>query len=237
MGSIVQAKDNIVVDAGGTTVASGSFGSNVTAGNFLQIFCISNPATTVSVTQNSGTATLGTITEQSSVTEAALGLETTLLTCSITGTGSLDLLLTLGTSCTSRGIAAWEISGVSGYQGSDHKTDAGSNPTPNPALTFNVTTQPAFAVATGSFFQGGTPGVGTGFTDYATFWGGSSRAQYKAVTATGNTTGNFVNAAIDRANSAMVVWTDGGGASPALDDSGTFPGFEAQSNPLVISMW
>ena len=29
----------------------------------------------------------------------------------------------------------------------------------------------------------------------------------------------------------------GGGGSPALDDSGSFPGFEAQSNPLVISVW
>lgn len=27
------------------------------------------------------------------------------------------------------------------------------------------------------------------------------------------------------------------GGSPALDDSGSFPGFEAQSNPLVISVW
>lgn len=29
----------------------------------------------------------------------------------------------------------------------------------------------------------------------------------------------------------------GGGGSAALDDSGVFPGFEAQSNPLVISVW
>lgn len=27
------------------------------------------------------------------------------------------------------------------------------------------------------------------------------------------------------------------GGSPALDDSGVYPGFEAQSNPLVISVW
>lgn len=236
MGTLVQtvANENY---ASATTIATGSFASNVAAGNFLQIFVSSDAADTVTITQNSGTATIGAVTERGSVVEAGTLDEGTILTCAVTGSGSLDLLCTYGSAQTARCIVAHEISGVSGYQGHDIQTDTGSNP--STTLTVNVTTQPAFVVADACFLQGGTPGVGTGFTDGGTFWGTvrNGRVQYKAVTSTGNTTGNFVNALLDRNNCAMVVWTDGGGSSPALDDSGSFPGFEARSNPLVISIW
>lgn len=45
------------------------------------------------------------------------------------------------------------------------------------------------------------------------------------------------NAGITQFLIAVRPAAGGGGGGAALDDSGVFPGFEAQSNPLVISMW
>lgn len=210
-GAIVQVKENSA-SASATTIASGSFGSNVTSGNKLWIVVNAGTNVTITPSINSGTATLGTITSQGSIVEAGVLDELEHFTCDVTGTGSLDVLITYGSSVDRRGVWIAEISGVSAIDGSDEQTDSGSNPTTT--LTVNVTAQPAFGISFCSDYQGGIPAVGTGWTNYATGWVGVSdaRIQTKAISATGNTTANFGNAGLDRNNAVMIVFTDGGGA-------------------------
>lgn len=191
-----------------TTLATGSFGSNVTSGNILWITTNSGATATATITKNSGTATIGTVTEQGSSQEVGTLEELHHFTCPITGTGSLDLLVTYGSSQDNRSILAFELTGYNSVLGQAVGTDTGNNPTNN--LTVNVTAQPATVFAIGTDVQGGTYGVGTGYTNVGTFGVSvhNNRVQTKAVTSTGNTTSNFVNASFDRGVYAMVVFDD-----------------------------
>lgn len=210
-GSIVQSKFNEAA-AAATTIATGSFGSNVTANNWLWILVNGDAADTTTITQNSGTATIGSVTQQSSSIGPGPGIleEWTSLTCQITGTGSLDLLCTFGGSRSNRQILAFEITGVNAVDsgGGASQADGGTNPTPS--LSITVGSQPAFCLAACVDYQGGTPGVGTGFTNAGTFGATVNfiRAQTKAITSTGATTGDFVNGGLDVNNSAMIVFDE-----------------------------
>jgi len=210
-GSIVQSKFNEAA-AAATTIATGSFGSNVTANNWLWILVNGNVADTTTITQNSGTATIGSVTQQSSSIGPGPGIvdEWTSLTCQVTGTGSLDLLCTFGGSRSNRQILAFEITGVNAVDsgGGASQADGGTNPTPS--LSITVGSQPAFCLAACVDYQGGTPGVGTGFTNAGTFGATVNfiRAQTKAITSTGATTGDFVNGGLDVNNSAMIVFDE-----------------------------
>lgn len=214
-GAIVQVKENSSASSA-TTIASGSFGSNVTSGNKLWIVVNAGTNVTITPSINSGTATLGTITSQGSIIEAGVLDELEHFTCDVTGTGSLDVLITYGSSVDRRGVWIAEVSGVSAVDGTDEQTNGpGTNPTTT--LTVNVTTQPAFGISFCTDYQGGTPGVGSGWTNYATGWAGVSgaRIQTKAISATGNTTANFSNPGSNRNNAVMIVFTDSaGGAAP-----------------------
>lgn len=216
-GAVAQTKENSA-SGSAATLASGSFGVNVTSGNKLWIVANAGTNVTITPSQNSGTATIGTITSQGSVQEAGVLDKLEHFTCDVTGTGSLDILITYGSSTDRRGVVVVEVSGVNAVDGTDEQTDTGSNPTPN--CTVNVTTQPAFGLGFCTDYQGSTPTTGSGWTSVGTFWAGVSdaRMQSKAITSTGNTTGNFGNAGLDRNNAVMVVFTDGGGAtaSPRL---------------------
>ncbi len=223
-GAIAQSKIGEAA-ASGTTVATGSFGSNVTAGNYLLIITNSDTTDTVTITKNSGTATIGAVTEQGSVSEAATLEELTVSTCQITGSGSLDLLCTFGSAQSNKQILAFEISGTSGHQVTGVQTDTGNNPTT--ACSVTVSTQPAFAVSVCIDVQGGTPSVGTGYTD-ATVFGSAVhfiRAQTKAISATGTLTADFGNAGFDRTCSALAVFTDSAGdfSGPFTSPSSTQP--------------
>lgn len=206
-GSIVQ-QWGAEGSAAATTLATGNAPGNVTSGNFLVILSNSDTNVSCTVTQNSGTSTLGTITQRETQTEAATFETTKVYTCAVTGTGSLDLLATFGASDANRMLFAWEVTSVDAFFGSNSATDTGSNPTPT--LTVNVTSPPAFGLMLGVDMQGGTPATGTGWTNYNTF--GSAvhfgRAQTKSVAASGNLTGDFGNAGFDRNNTFMVVFTE-----------------------------
>lgn len=214
-GSIVQSKFNEAA-AAATTIATGSFGSNVTANNWLWILVCGDADDTTTITQNSGTATIGAVTQQSSSTTSGIVDEWTSLTCQVTGTGSLDLLCTFGGSRSNRQILAFEITGVNAVDsgGGASQADGGTNPTPS--LSITVGSQPAFCLAACVDYQGGTPGVGTGFTNAGTFGATVNfiRAQTKAITSTGATTGDFVNGGLDVNNSAMIVFDEP--APPAI---------------------
>lgn len=207
-GAVAQTKDNSA-SSSATTIASGSMGSNVTSGNYLWIVANAGDNQTITPTKNSGTATIGTITSLGSVQEAGVLDKLEHFWCEVTGSGSLDILITYGASTDRRGVMVVEVSGVNAVDGSDEQTDTGSNPTPN--CTVNVTTQPAFGLGFCTDYQGGTPTAGSGWTSVGTFWAGVSdaRMQSKAITSTGNTTGNFGNAGLDRNSAVMVVFTDG----------------------------
>lgn len=208
-GSVVQTVFNEAA-AAATTIASGSFASNVTANNWLWILVNGDAADTTTITKNSGTATIGTVTQQSSSATSGIVDEWTSLTCQVTGTGSLDLLCTFGGSRSNRQILVIEVTGVNAVDtgGGASQPDSGTNPTPT--LSITVAAQPAFCLAACVDYQGGTPGVGTGFTSVGTFGATVNfiRVQSKAITSTGSTTGNFVNAGLDINNSAMIVFTE-----------------------------
>jgi len=200
--------------AAATTLPSGNAPSNVAAGNFLVILSNSDTNVSCTVTQNSGTATLGTITQRETQTEAGTAETTKVYTCEVTGAGSLDLLATFGASDANRMLFAWEVTDVDAFFGSTSATDTGSNPTPT--LTVNVTSPPAFGLMVGVDVQSGTPSTGSGWTSFGTF--GSAvhlgRAQTRSVAVSGNLTGNFGNASLDRNNTFMVVFTEP--APPAI---------------------
>jgi len=200
--------------AAATTIATGNAPSNVAAGNFLVILSNSDTNVSCTVTQNSGTATLGTITQRETQTEAGTAETTKVYTCEVTGAGSLDLLATFGASDANRMLFAWEVTDVDAFFGSTSATDTGSNPTPT--LTVNVTSPPAFGLMVGVDVQSGTPSTGSGWTSFGTF--GSAvhlgRAQTRSVAVSGNLTGNFGNAGLDRNNTFMVVFTEP--APPAI---------------------
>ncbi len=200
--------------AASTTLPSGIAPSNVAAGNFLVILSNSDTNVSCTVTQNSGTATLGTITQRETQTEAGTAETTKVYTCEVTGAGSLDLLATFGASDANRMLFAWEVTDVDAFFGSTSATDTGSNPTPT--LTVNVTSPPAFGLMVGVDVQSGTPSTGSGWTSFGTF--GSAvhlgRAQTRSVAVSGNLTGNFGNAGLDRNNTFMVVFTEP--APPAI---------------------
>lgn len=207
-GAVGQVKEAFSATAA-TTLASGTLASDVTAGNFLWIIANADDNVSITPTQNSGSASIGTITSRGSVVEAALSDRLEHFTAPINGTGSLDILITYGASTGRRGVLVVEVTGVTAYQGDHEQTDTGSNPTPT--LTFNVTSAPAFGLSFATFYQGGQPGQGTSWTDFgALFWETMADAmlQTRAISATGNVNANFVNASLDRNNSCMVVFTE-----------------------------
>lgn len=229
-GAIAQVKEASAV-ASATTIASGSFGSNVTSGNKLVVYATRGTSTgTTTPSKNSGTATIGSFTARGLATEAALDDTLEQWSADITGTGSLDILATFSTSQPDRGIMCVEVSGVSAVDGSDADTDTGSDPTPDSSVT--VTTQPAFGVALGAGYQEAL-NPGSGWTQQGSdVWVGvaDSVLQFKAITATGATTCNFANPTFSRTCQAMIVLTDGappsGGVSgPRLGQWGRDQGY------------
>lgn len=188
-------------------------GSDVTSGNKLHVIANAGTNQTITPTKNSGTATIGSFTSHGSVQEAGVLDKLEHFTCDVTGTGSLDILITYGATTDRRGVLVTEVSGVSAVDGSDEQTDTGNNPTPN--CTVNVTAQPAFGLSFNTDYQGGTPTTGSGWTNQNTYWTGVSNArlQTRAITSTGNVTANFGNSGFDRNNAVMIVFTDGGGVS------------------------
>lgn len=192
--------------AAGTTLATGS--ATVATGSIVVILTNSDTNVSATVTKNAGTATIGTITQRETQTEAATFETTKVFTVDVTSGGTLDFLVTYGASDANRMIFAFELRGLSGFFGSNSATDTGSNPTPT--LTVASATAPSWAFALDVDVQGGTPAVGTGFTDGGTF--GSTvhicRAQYKSVTSSGNVTGDFGNASLDRNNTFLLVFTE-----------------------------
>ena len=215
-GRIVQAKPSEASSAG-TTLAL-TFDGNVTAGNFLQIVATAATADTLTPAKSAGTATLGTITERASVTEAGTLNETTLFTAQVTGTGSLTLTCTWGVSQANRALCAAEIGGVKAFHIASIATDTGNNPTG--IVSVNVTTLPAFGVLQGVDCQGGQlVNYGGGFTLAAAIGTSVDRCTVcitglPSIQATGTLSGSFQNAGSDRNNSALVAWLET--APPAI---------------------
>ena len=219
-GSLVQ-QVSAGAAASGTTIASGAMASDGTAGNYLWVNTSGEGGVTTVTITNTGTATLGTVTEQGSVLEPAITAERTSLTIPITGTGTVNLTCTFGAARTTRLIYVYEITGVAAIAtdgtATDEQTDTGTNPTAT--STVNVAAQPAFGLQMCIDYQGGTPTVGTGWTDGGTvtlFATIKNRLQTKAITSTGNVTGNFVNAGFDRNTTAMAVFPNAAGGVPPL---------------------
>lgn len=129
-----------------------------------------------------------------------------------------------GGAITGRGVAAIEYTGTSGVDGADQETDTGNNPTPTLSITNTV--QPAVMFCACNDVQGGTPAVGSGFTDDGVVWSGFSacRLQKKNITTVAAQTGNFGNASLNRNNATAVIFTEsGGGGTPSLPIARAFP--------------
>lgn len=209
-GSVVQSVGNDT-NAAGTTLATGAFASSVTINNFILVtLTLDSAEASITISKNSGTATIGAVTQREQKTEVGTSNLTTWFTFQVTATGTLDILATTGSAHSTKGISASEISGVNAYQVSSSATDAGNNPTTT--INATVSTAPAFGVMTGCDVQGGTLTVGTGYTsDGTTGTGVQDRCsiQHQSFSTTGSKSGNFANAGFDRNNAALIIFTEG----------------------------
>lgn len=206
---------DIFNEAGGgaTTIASGSFVSNVTSGNVLYVvtvFGLDTAGTTASISKNSGTATIGTPVALEATESTGIADRAEQYAIPITGTGSLDLLATFTNSSGARQIWAFELSGAAmpELDDSDANWDVNSDPTPN--LTVSVDTQPALGIMLGVDQQDVGLQVGSGWTDQGTE-GATQRVirlQTKTISATGNTSGNFENNNLVRNITLMVIFEE-----------------------------
>jgi hypothetical protein len=184
-------------------------GSNPTVGNtnVVWVTCVGYDATTVTVADSQG----NTYTARGSVREAVIDAGLFQFTGPITTSGANTVTATFSPATTARQIAVVEVDGV--YDVHNTGTDSGNDPTTS--LSATNTAQPATVWMACVFWQGGTPGVGTGYTDSGLggIWaaGYDGRVQYKEVTSVASQSGNFVNASLDRSCYGIVILTDGSG--------------------------
>lgn len=223
MGAVVQRQSN-QNGASGTTLNSAGAGTpiTVTAGNKLWIVANAGDSIVMTPTQNAGAATIGTITDQGFVDAPALNDRAQHWTCDITGSGTLDILITYASSTPQRCVVITEISGVGAIQGTAENTDTGDNPTPD--LSVTVSAQPAFGLCVLVDYQSAASSAGSGWTlNGAAFWPGifgQGIMQTRAITSTGATIGNFTNPTFARTSSFMIVYTDAGGADVNVNLTG-----------------
>jgi hypothetical protein len=168
---------------GATSASTITVSATLTAGRALHVAVISDDATISSTADTLSNS----YTEQGSVIEAAVPRRLHNIT-SITATGgSTTITVTFAASVANRQIAVYEGTGVSSYDAHGEQTDTGSNPTGNVSATNSA--QPASVHAVTIFYQGGTPTVGTGYTDSGVCFSGSGmligRGEYKSVSTTG----------------------------------------------------
>jgi hypothetical protein len=216
-GAIVQTKNAQGGGASSTTITSGQLASDVTAGNRLWVVASADNAPTMTPSKNAGTATIGSFVSKGTAQNATLlnGIEH--WECEITGTGTLDILVTFGSSQVERVIYVAEISGVNAAQSGAANAN---NNDPTDTLTVNVTTQPAFGLIFvvdlqgTSLTSGGVTPAESGWTQHERIdWSATVSegvCQKKAITSTGNRTGNFDNNSFDHYCQCMIVFTDGG---------------------------
>ena len=203
MGSPVQTNQDS--NAASSTTIGVAQTSNPTAGNVNIVWVRGPSGATVSGVAD----TLGnTYTARGNVTEAGTGQVLYQFTAPITTGGSANTVTaTYGASTAYRGIVVLESAGS--YDASNTGTDAGNNPTTSVSATNSA--QPATVYMLCNDVQGGTPAVGTGFTDGGTVWatlGLIARVQYKTVATVGSQSGDFGNAGFDRNNTGLVILLD-----------------------------
>lgn len=191
---------------GATSASTITVSATLTAGRALHVAVISDDATISSTADTLSNS----YTEQGSVIEAAITRRLHNIT-GITATGgSTTITVTFAASVANRQIAVYEGTGVSSYDAHGEQTDTGSNPTGNVSATNSA--QPASVHAVTIFYQGGTPTVGTGYTDSGVCFSGSGmpigRGEYKSVSTTGAQTANFGNSSIDRQCSIMAIFLE-----------------------------
>lgn len=147
------------------------------------------------------------------------------------------------------------IAAVAEFSGIDTTTPLDVTPATFSSSTANTTTSISITPVTNGCDLVFCQGQDDGGSDYA-FTFSTTSGTTGAWTTRADINSTFLNAALGSAVqatagalTAQVVSTSGGRAgilialrpsttpSSVFDDSGSFPGFEAQSNPLVISVW
>jgi len=206
-GAIVQ-----FVEASGSTASTTiAVAITCTSGNFLHVAAISDDATaTCADTQGNSYGA-----EKGSVIEAGIPRRLHHFTVAAGSSGSNTVTVTFGASVSNRQIIVTEISGVASYEAQGTATDTGNNPTD--AATASLGTQPGFGIAICMDYQGGTPGVGTGYTSGGVITGGgllAGRIEYQSFTTTGSKSANFSNAAFNRTATVFALYLEG---SPTPD--------------------
>lgn len=201
-GAIVQ-----FVEASGSTASTTiAVAITCTSGNFLHVAAISDDATaTCADTQGNSYGA-----EKGSVIEAGIPRRLHHFTVAAGSTGSNTVTVTFGASVSNRQIVVTEISGLASYDAQGTATDTGSNPT-DPA-TATLSAQPGFGLAICMDYQGGTPGVGTGFTSGGVITGGgllAGRIEYQSYTTTGSKNADFTNAAFNRTATVFALYLEG----------------------------
>lgn len=180
--------------------------ATLTAGRALHIGVISDDATVSSVADTLSNG----YTEQGSVIEAAILRRLHNITSVPSTGGSTTITATFAASVANRQIVVYEGTGTSTYDAQGTQTDTGNNPTGN--VTATNSAQPASVHAVSFFYQGGTPTVGTGYSDSGLAFSGSgmllARGEYKSVSSIGSQSANFGNATLDRQCSIMAIFLE-----------------------------
>lgn len=200
-GSIVQ-----FVEASGATAATSiAVAITGTAGNSYHVSAISDDATATCA--DTGSNSYGA--EKGSVIEAGIPRRLHHFVCAITTGGSVTVTVTFGASVSNRQIVVTEITGVGAYDAQGTATDTGNNPTT--AATATNSAQPAFGIAVCMDYQGGTPGVGTGYTSGGVIAGGgllAGRIEYRSFSTVGSQSADFANAAFNRTATVFAIFLE-----------------------------
>lgn len=230
--AFVQQKESSSASSG-SSISTGSFTANVTAGNLIVVagYCLSS-------TMNTPTDTLGnTYTLIDSVKEAGTGVTTAWWYAKNVAGGPNNVTLTTAASTAGRGVFAIEYSGLDASAPLDvHQAQAissggsGANVITSGSGVSNTSTAGSLILGFGHDLQGPIENAGTSpiaFTGQAKGWsaGGSTVARFEdaRLTTTGSRKATFQDTGFDRHNCLMAVFFEstGAGGSTATAAPGT----------------
>jgi len=245
--------------AGGATGSGASisraFPSNVSAGSLVVIVGwrydpASNAYLAADCSKTAGTATIGTISLDASFNlndlDGSWG-QVGIWTCLVTGAGSLTLQIAGGDATGAPSIATHE------FTGNWDSTRFGPSSSNSTATNDTTNANSGNATSTGAaLFIGGLSVANTGNTVTVTP-DAAFTTIYEFEAGATSQPGSGIYQIVSGATTDRAEWTIGtpntgwcsvvaiykeiASTTAGLDDSGIWPGFEAQSSPTVISVW
>jgi hypothetical protein len=226
MAATIRQSKNAESASAGTTLASGSFTTDLVAGNYL-LFVFAVPTIsgvfTITPSKNSGTATLGAFVKLAQCFECIANQVAEMWYAPITGSGTCDILGTVSTSANTRRIYVAEISDSGAPYAWNYAPDEGNNPTLPGAIHVKGDFISGLALSVGIDLQSGVlMNVGSGWTGVGAIWSataGGGYVQTRRVVGGNSISWTFANSGFDRNNSFAVVFPDQRGSTRTFSDT------------------